>query len=65
VRRLGARLRCRHEVLLYRRHVNYLGDEGVEAVHATYGRNYARLSELKLKYDPGNFFRFNQNIFPQ
>jgi FAD/FMN-containing dehydrogenase len=46
-------------------YVNYLGDEGAEAVHATYSRNYKRLSQLKLKYDPGNFFRFNQNILPQ
>jgi hypothetical protein len=46
-------------------YVNYLGEEGDQAVHLTYGRNYARLSELKLKYDPGNFFRFNQNIVPQ
>lgn len=46
-------------------YVNYMGEDGAEAVHLTYGRNYARLSQLKLKYDPGNFFRFNQNIVPQ
>jgi FAD/FMN-containing dehydrogenase len=46
-------------------YVNYLSEEGDKAVHLTYGRNYARLSQIKLKYDPGNFFRFNQNIVPQ
>jgi FAD/FMN-containing dehydrogenase len=45
-------------------YVNYLGEEGPEAVHATYGGNYERLAKLKLKYDPDNFFRFNQNIAP-
>ena len=45
-------------------YVNYLGDEGSSAVKASYGANYARLAELKRKYDPDNFFRFNQNIVP-
>ncbi len=45
-------------------YVNYLGDEGPSAVKASYGANYARLAELKAKYDPDNFFRFNQNIVP-
>ena len=45
-------------------YVNYLGEEGAAAVRASYGANYARLAELKKKYDPDNFFRFNQNIPP-
>lgn len=45
-------------------YVNYLGDEGPSAVKASYGANYARLAALKKKYDPDNFFRFNQNILP-
>lgn len=45
-------------------YVNYLGDEGPSAVKASYGANYARLADLKKKYDPENFFRFNQNIVP-
>jgi FAD/FMN-containing dehydrogenase len=45
-------------------YVNYLGDEGPSAVKASYGANYARLADLKKKYDPSNFFRFNQNIVP-
>lgn len=45
-------------------YVNYLGEEGSAAVKASYGANYARLASLKRKYDPENFFRFNQNISP-
>ena len=45
-------------------YVNYLADEGAAAVRASYGVNYPRLSLLKKKYDPDNFFRSNQNIAP-
>lgn len=45
-------------------YVNYLGEEGAAAVRASYGANYERLAQLKKKYDPDNFFRFNQNIVP-
>jgi FAD/FMN-containing dehydrogenase len=48
------------------RYVNYLDqDEGSDAVAAAYGSNYARLQELKAKYDPENWFHLNQNIPPQ
>jgi FAD/FMN-containing dehydrogenase len=43
-------------------YVNYLGDEGIAAIRASYGNNYERLAHLKRKYDPENFFCFNQNI---
>src|SRR5262245_164103 len=47
------------------RYVNYLGDEEPgDPVAAAYGPNYARLRELKKKYDPENFFHGNQNIRP-
>lgn len=48
-----------------RRYVNYYGDdEPPEAVLAAYGPNYRRLQQVKTQYDPENFFRMNQNIFP-
>jgi len=44
-------------------YVNYLGgDETEQRVRGAYGGNYARLQEVKAKYDPENFFRMNQNI---
>ena len=43
-------------------YVNFMpGDEG-ERVQAAYGENYARLIEIKRRYDPKNLFRLNQNI---
>src|SRR5579884_669835 len=45
-------------------YVNFLGSEGGDQVRAAYGENYARLAELKRKYDPENFFKINQNIKP-
>jgi FAD/FMN-containing dehydrogenase len=48
-----------------RRYVNYLGDdEAKDAVRNAYGTNYARLAEVKRRYDPRNLFRLNQNIEP-
>jgi FAD/FMN-containing dehydrogenase len=45
-------------------YVNYLGEEGEERVQVAYGINYQRLRDLKKRYDPDNFFHFNQNIKP-
>ncbi|MBV9798502.1 MAG: FAD-binding oxidoreductase [Solirubrobacterales bacterium] len=45
-------------------YVNFMMEEGQERVQATYRGNYARLAEIKAKYDPDNFFRVNQNIRP-
>jgi FAD/FMN-containing dehydrogenase len=41
------------------------GEDGEALVKDAYGKNYARLAEIKAKYDPGNLFRFNQNIMPK
>lgn len=47
-------------------YVNLLmGDEGEERVRAAYGpENYARLAEIKARYDPDNVFQINHNIKP-
>ncbi|MHC4226669.1 MAG: FAD-binding oxidoreductase [Planctomycetota bacterium] len=45
-------------------YVNFMMDEGEDRVKATYRDNYARLVEIKNKYDPTNLFRVNQNIRP-
>ena len=46
-------------------YVNYLSEEGEDRVRAAYGGEpYARLVEMKRRYDPENVFRNNQNINP-
>ncbi len=45
-------------------YVNFLADEPNERVRASYGDNYDRLARIKRRYDPENFFCFNQNIKP-
>lgn len=45
-------------------YVNMIMDEGEERVKAAYRENYARLTQIKTKYDPENFFHVNQNIKP-
>jgi hypothetical protein len=45
-------------------YVNQLGETSEELVRSAYGPNYARLVEIKKKYDPKNVLRLNQNIKP-
>lgn len=46
-------------------YVNFMMEgEGDDRIRATYRDNYDRLAQIKAKYDPGNFFRVNQNIRP-
>jgi len=43
-------------------YVNQLGDTSDQLVRSAYGANYARLVQIKKKYDPTNLLRLNQNI---
>jgi FAD binding domain-containing protein/berberine-like enzyme len=43
-------------------YVNSLGADEPDRVRTAYGANYDRLAEIKMQYDPGNFFRNNQNV---
>ena len=46
-------------------YVNELGEEGEERIRDAYNQEtYRRLLTLKNTYNPGNLFRFNQNITP-
>ena len=46
-------------------YVNFLEDEGAGRVREAYpAATFARLAAIKQRYDPGNLFRFNQNIPP-
>jgi len=46
-------------------YVNFLGDEGPARVREAYHPDtYARLAQVKRRYDPDNVFRHNQNIPP-
>jgi len=47
-------------------YVNFLTEEeGDERIHAAYGDNYARLVDVKTRWDPQNLFRVNKNIAPK
>ena len=46
-------------------YVNHIADDDrPEVVRASFGENYARLREVKARYDPTNLFRMNANIAP-
>jgi len=45
-------------------YINMMMDEGTDNVKAAYRDNYARLAQIKERYDPGNLFHVNQNIMP-
>ena len=48
------------------RYLNFPGfhEEGEKVVRESFGANFARLAAVKLKYDPLNLFRLNQNVRP-
>jgi FAD/FMN-containing dehydrogenase len=45
-------------------YINFLNEDEVDRIAEAYGPNYARLRQVKAKYDPDNLFRANQNIRP-
>jgi hypothetical protein len=45
-------------------YANFLSDEGSDGLAAAYGGRLERLTALKDRYDPTNFFRLNANIPP-
>lgn len=53
-----------HQGRLY---LNFAGqdEDSADLTRDALGRTYARLARIKAKWDPGNMFRFNQNILPE
>ncbi|MET4094160.1 BBE domain-containing protein [Arthrobacter sp. UYCu712] len=48
-----------------RTYINFqTADDSQERVRASYGANYARLADIKRRYDPGDLFRVNRNVVP-
>jgi len=45
-------------------YINFMMEEGQERIKVGYKSNYERLTKIKNKYDPDNFFHINQNIQP-
>jgi len=54
-----------HPYTLGGAYVNFMMEEGVDRIKATYRDNYDRLTQVKRKYDPNNLFHVNQNIRPE
>jgi FAD/FMN-containing dehydrogenase len=48
------------------RYLNFAGfqEEGDRLIRDAFGPQYARLAQLKAKYDPHNLFSRNQNVKP-
>ncbi|EGQ9465549.1 FAD-binding oxidoreductase [Vibrio parahaemolyticus] len=45
-------------------YINFLTQDEAERTEFAYGPTYARLQQIKKKYDPTNLFKMNQNIKP-
>ena len=46
------------------RYVNYMDQDDAADLAGPFGGNYARLAQIKAKWDPENVFHLNQNIQP-
>ncbi len=46
-------------------YVNFMAADDQGRIRDNYRGNYDRLVEVKRRHDPGNLFRFNQNISPE
>lgn len=45
-------------------YVNFMTEDETDRISAAYGSSYARLVQIKRRYDPENIFHMNQNIKP-
>jgi hypothetical protein len=45
-------------------YINFMSGDDQGRIQANYRSNYARLVDVKRRYDPDNFFHINQNIRP-
>ena len=45
-------------------YINFMADDDQHRIRDNYKDNYARLVDIKRKYDPNNLFHLNQNIAP-
>jgi hypothetical protein len=46
-------------------YITFMSGDEENRVPEAYRERWARLVSIKSHYDPGNFFRLNQNIPPQ
>ena len=45
-------------------YINFMDADDQTRIADNYRGNYAKLTQVKKKYDPGNLFHLNQNIAP-